>query len=390
MDPEDETEEGALASAMPSMNVGDWARSMQGLTAEQSAYSKQRESERAAQYEAARKALEEKRFGPSRAEELFALSAAIGTPMVRPSFGGVMSNVSSALANIERANREAQISRADALAALQQEYMTGNDAAKMAEFKARGEALGRMGPVLARAAAPRVARPVGTQVINGKIVAISQDPTTGEFTQTELGDAPTNLKPMPGVTSGSQPVFVGANGPVDATGRPVTTFDTKPKPISATEQRQMVGSEDLINSGIAAVKNLEDALGLNKQAYEGSLSGWRKTVGALFSSDDPRYVATEQFDNLATGSALDSLKTTFGGNPTEGERKILLELQAVSTKPRAVREAILRRAMEAVKIRIRNETQRLQRFKSGEYSTRGGSTAGVSRVIRYDKNGNRL
>ena len=57
MDPEDETEEGALASAMPSMNVGDWARSMQGLTAEQSAYSKQRESERAAQYEALRRAI---------------------------------------------------------------------------------------------------------------------------------------------------------------------------------------------------------------------------------------------------------------------------------------------------------------------------------------------
>jgi hypothetical protein len=85
------------------------------------------------------------------------------------------------------------------------------------------------------------------------------------------------------------------------------------------------------------------------------------------------------------------LKAIFGGNPTEGERKILLDLQAVSSKPRAVREEILRRALQGAKSRIARETLRLERLKGGEYGTRGGSTAGGGgRVIRYDKNGNRI
>lgn len=389
MDPEDETEM-PPAGVLPFKSVGEWAQGMQGLSAEQAAYGRQQETERKQLYEAARKALEERRSGPSEAERWYALSAAIGTPMIRPSFGGVMRNVSSAMADFGKAKREAEMSRADALAALEQSYMGANTAAKMAEFKARLDAMAPMGAVLARAAAPRVARPVGTQVINGKIVAIAQDPTTGEYSQTVLGAAPADLKPLSGATSGGQPVFMGPNGPVDATGKPITQFDVKPKPISAAEQGRIVDTEGLIESGIGAVKTIDDAINLNNQAYEGSLSGWRKSLGQLFSSDDPRYVATEQFDNLATGGALASLRTIFGGNPTEGERKILLEMQAVSSKPRAVREGILRRARDAAALRIRNETQRLQRLKGGEYSTRGGSTVGSSRVIRYDKNGKRI
>ena len=108
------------------------------------------------------------------------------------------------------------------------------------------------------------------------------------------------------------------------------------------------------------------------------------------SSDDPQYVATENFDNLVMTGALQSLKATFGANPTEGERKILLDLQAISTKPRAVRDEILRRALAAAKTKTARETKRLQGLKGGEYSTRGGSTVGETRVIRYDKNGKRI
>jgi hypothetical protein len=50
-------------------------------------------------------------------------------------------------------------------------------------------------------------------------------------------------------------------------------------------------------------------------------------VGALFSSDDPAYVATEELDKTVIGSALTQMKTIFGANPTEGERKILLDMQ---------------------------------------------------------------
>lgn len=239
----------------------------------------------------------------------------------------------------------------------------------------------------AAAMKPTPLRTVGTQVVNGKIVAVREDPRTGQISTTEIGDAPANLKPIPGVTSGGQPVFMGPSGPVAADGvTPVTEFDVKAKPVSDTEKREIFETEDLITNSLGSVKTLEQALSLNPQAYEGSLSGWRKTFGQLTGSDDPRYVATENFDNIVGTGALRDLKTMFGANPTEGERKIYMDLQAISSKTVKVRDAILRRALAAVKARIARETARLQRLKGGEYSTRGGSTAGAPsrpRVINW-------
>ncbi len=263
---------------------------------------------------------------------------------------------------------EIEIQKAKDLAGLEEKYLTS--------------AASAMKPVVPRA--------IGTEVVNGKVVTIFQDPKTGAVTTTEIGEAPANLKQIPGVTSGNQPVFMGPNGPVNALGQPVVEFDVKSKPVSATEQKEIYEAEDTITGGLGSVRTLEEALVLNQQAYEGSLSGWRKTLGQLFSSDDPQYVATENFDNLIMTGALQSMKSIFGANPTEGERKILLELQAISSKPRPVREEILRRSLQTVKSRIARETQRLERLKGGEYGTRGGSTAGGGRTIRYDKNGNRI
>lgn len=167
VDPEDQTDEmpqsGALPGPMPYGSVNDWARGMQGLSQEQAAWGQQVASERQKALDAAREALMQRRFGPSRTEQLFALASAIGKPMIRPSFGGVLNNVTSTLGDIEKANREAQTARADALAALEQTGLNQRDAAKLAEFNARYKAMAPMGSVLARmssANAPKYA-PVG-------------------------------------------------------------------------------------------------------------------------------------------------------------------------------------------------------------------------------------
>lgn len=263
---------------------------------------------------------------------------------------------------------EIEIQKAKDLAGLEEKYLTS--------------AASAMKPVVPRA--------IGTEVVGNKIVAVMQDPKTGEITKTEIGEAPANLKQIPGVTSGNQPVFMGPNGPVNALGQPVVEFDVKSKPISAGEQREIFKTEDAIGTAMSTVRSLEEALTLNEQAYEGSLSGWRKTLGQLFSSDDPQYVATENFDNLQISAAIGNLKNIFPGAISNDERKAFNDLQAVSKYPRAVRDKIIRRAMAAAKSLIARETQRLERLKGGEYGTRGGSTAGGGRTIRYDKNGNRI
>lgn len=338
-------------------------------------------------YEEGRKRIMEKYAGPTASERLFALSRAMLSPTKVPGFAGLLGNVTGALSENAKAAREAEQAREEQLFNLQQQYAQGT--------ATRAAALPKTAADLAAkyltATKPVLPRVVGTPVIGNKVVTVTQDPNSGKIETTELGPAPAGLKPLPNTFSGGQPVFINAEGKtVFADNTPVTQFDVKAKPVSATEQKQIWETEDALGTRVGTVSSLEEALSLNSQAYEGSLSGWRKTLGGIFSSDDPRYVATENFDNIVQSSGLRDLKTMFGANPTEGERKIYLELQAISSKPRAVREDILRRAIAAQKASIARETQRLERLKSGEYSTRGGSTAGEGRVIRFDRTGKRI
>lgn len=261
-----------------------------------------------------------------------------------------------------------EIQKAKDLAGLEEKYLTSAAAA--------------MKPVV-----PRV---VGTPVVGGKVVTVTQDPRTGKIGTTEIGEAPKNLRQIPNVTSGGQPVFMSADGPVDARGNPVAEFDVKPKALSATEQREIFQTEDAVNTGLSTIRSLEEALTLNEQAFEGSLSGWRKTLGQLTSSDDPQYVATENFDNLQIASAIGNLKNVFPGAISNDERKAFNDLQAVSKYPRAVRDQMIRRAMDAAKRLIARETKRLERLKAGEYGSRGGSTVGKGRTIRFNEKGERI
>lgn len=242
---------------------------------------------------------------------------------------------------------DVEIGKAKSLADLEEKYLTS----------------------AAAAAKPRIPRAVGTQVVNGKVVTVMQDPDTGEVTTTEVGEAPTKLQPVPGMTVNGGPVmFDPAKGYLDQYGNPVSQIDQKPRKVSPTEQNEIFKLEDTLDGSMGAVSMLQDALSLNQSAYEGSLSGWRKSIGSVFASDSPEYVATEQLDNLLGQSALGQLRAIFGGNPTEGERKILMDLSTSSSKPRAVREAIITRAIEAIQSRIKRTSDRLSRIKSGGYS----------------------
>ncbi|MGF1948910.1 hypothetical protein ACQUFD_17780, partial [Enterococcus gallinarum] len=66
-------------------------------------------------------------------------------------------------------------------------------------------------------------------------------------------------------------------------------------------------------------------------------------VGAVFGNQASQ--DTVELDNLVTSNALTQLKSIFGGNPTEGERKIMLDIQGSSAQPDAVRQRIFDRAI---------------------------------------------
>lgn len=101
-------------------------------------------------YEAAKQKIMERRFGPSRAEQLFALSAALAKPTYAGNrFGQILGNVAPALADTERMRREADTARESALEALKQQYMTGTNAAQRQKLEALLSVYKTAAPVVA-------------------------------------------------------------------------------------------------------------------------------------------------------------------------------------------------------------------------------------------------
>jgi soluble lytic murein transglycosylase len=91
------------------------------------------------QFETARAALEKKRFGPSTAERLFALSAALGRPRYNyeKGFGSVVADIAPALGGLLGGKRKAEEARAEALQQLQSSYTDGNFAATRSSLDTR-------------------------------------------------------------------------------------------------------------------------------------------------------------------------------------------------------------------------------------------------------------
>jgi hypothetical protein len=323
---------------------------------------------------AAKDRLRTQRVGPSDAEKYFAIAAALGQPTRTGSFGETIGNLGTMLSKYSGAKREAEAEQQSLL----EKYglQAGTEQLRLLQSNAAGAGQLMRSAAATEAAAAKAARPIfrGTETLrDGMIVAIYEDPRTGALTKQPVGQGEQQMTPVANVTSGGQPVFRVGNKVVLADGTPVTQFDKPPRKLSATEQKQIFDVEEVITSGKGSISAMQQALQLNDQAYEGSLSGARKMLGQAFASDDPTYVATESLDNLITKGALESLRATFGGNPTEGERKILLELQASSSKPKAVREQVYRRAIEMAQKRMDLESKRLLGLKSGEYGVVQGS-----------------
>lgn len=175
-----------------------------------------------------------------------------------------------------------------------------------------------------------------------------------------------------------------ANKPVEINGRLVqkqqdgsfkAVYESPPKPtqLQAADKKEIIESDQAAQSGKSAVKGLNKALELNDQAYAGPLAQTRGWISSLFGSEGGK--ATEAVGNIITAQALDQLKAVFGGMPTEGERKILLDIQGSTNQAPAVRKAIWERAIDMAEQRISFNERQSQALRSGEYYQPGYSPA---------------
>lgn len=367
--------------------------------------------EQQARYDAQAKEIMARRAGPSFSERMLQLSAALAQPTSRRGFGGVLANVTPVLAAQEQAKREGEISRREALEQL--------EAKRLAQQMGLADQDVTTQLALAKINQPKPPRVVGNTTIGGVPSVILQD-SDGNVTTKPLGGEPAKgaapigktevrggvqgyydengvWKPLPQrteketfrpATPDEAAQYGAKTGQISSTGKFIPGAVAKPRELKPKEMQMLTDAEQVIATGEQAIRDFTRALELNPTAYSGALATTRKVIASATSSSDPAYLATEEFANLTTQNALNALKTTFGGNPTEGERKILLEVQGSIGLPPPARERILRRALGVAQRVVERNKAMIPKIQGGYYSTRSDGSQGKSapkpRVINWN------
>lgn len=143
------------------------------------------------------------------------------------------------------------------------------------------------------------------------------------------------------------------------------------QPLTATDKKAILEADEAISSTQIGIDALKQAKVLSPKALSGPYAGQRGYVGSLAGHEAS--VATADLDNLITSQALANLKATFGAAPTEGERKILLEIQGSVSQPDEVRQKIYDRAIAMAERRNEFNRKRADELRGGTYYKPPGS-----------------
>jgi hypothetical protein len=149
----------------------------------------------------------------------------------------------------------------------------------------------------------------------------------------------------------------------------VQVATVEPRKLSATEQKEFYEAEDKATAAVGVIGALDDAIQLNDKAFSGfgaeTLAAANRIPGVGAFINDEAATATTELNNIILGQALESLKVTFGAAPTEGERKILLDLQASIDKTPKERAVILARAKAAAERREKAARAKMEGITTG-------------------------
>ena len=157
--------------------------------------------------------------------------------------------------------------------------------------------------------------------------------------------------------------------------QPVVATAGQARKLEANERTELFKIEDGISADKAVISSLNSMLNLADKtnsgfAAAGRARGW-SNIGLASEQDNN----TVLFDNMATEQALKQLKSTFGAAPTEGERKILMDIQASANKTPAQKKAIINNAIKAANVRLAHRQLLAEGIKTGQYMVPQGTQA---------------
>lgn len=147
---------------------------------------------------------------------------------------------------------------------------------------------------------------------------------------------------------------------IGANGQPVRKLNT-------TEQRKLFEIQDQQNADKSVIQVLDKMMKLTDETYSGfAATGRAKGMSGVGLAGE-KANNTVLYDNLATSQALAQLKATFGAAPTEGERKILMDIQASASKTPMQKKQIIAQAFRAVQARQAYREKLANGIRTGQY-----------------------
>jgi hypothetical protein len=138
--------------------------------------------------------------------------------------------------------------------------------------------------------------------------------------------------------------------------------------LTPGEVRLKADAETTLGGIDDAMSSLKRAYSLNPNTFDGTLIALaQRKILEQTDPKDPRVLATREQQNLLSKGAIDKLRASFGGNPTEGERAALLALEGIDSKSKEERAQIMKNTYKLLKDRREREQKRLNEISKGAY-----------------------
>jgi hypothetical protein len=324
----------------------------------------------------ARERLLARQSGPSDAETAFRIAGAFGKPTRTGSFFETLGGVSDVTADVLSQKRKSKAELED----LQMKYDLAAIDQKGEGLKTKVSALSTLAKTVPKDRLTEIeklteviqdpkATPDAKRIAEARIKKLTfiKPETAGAD---GVGGKPQSPAGKIAADEGFKPGTPEFNKRVQTIVKEGTTVKLSPAEIKLKDELQ-----DKISAGKEVVTAFGQALKLNDVAYEGKTAGIRESVGSVIPGvrQSEAQTATADLENIVLGTALTQLKAIFGAAPTEGERKILIDVQGSINKPAATRKAIWERAQTAAARRIKDNQTRLTEISTGAYSRKSVS-----------------
>jgi len=148
--------------------------------------------------------------------------------------------------------------------------------------------------------------------------------------------------------------------------------------LTATDKKAILEADEMVMNNQNTIDMLDSVLtepsgpgsSLNDRAGSGATArtqSWLARNDPTGFFDDQKGQATTELENVVLGQALANLKAIFGAAPTEGERKILVDLQASVDKTPQERKLIIERAKTLASRRMEFNQERANALRSNEF-----------------------